>query len=316
MTQQTLVYLGDELANYHFGHHHPFGAKRQAAFYDEFIKRALHKQVRIGSPVLATDNDIALFHQLDYIEQVRQQSACGQGYLDSGDTPAMPGIFEAASFVVGSTLDATQRIMAGEYRKAFIPIAGLHHATRRNAAGFCVFNDCGVVIEALRKNYQLSSIAYVDIDAHHGDGVFYAFESDADVIFADLHQDGRSLYPGTGAANEIGHGAGQGKKLNIPLPPDATDQQMFEQWPQVETLLKTHQPEFIILQCGADSLDGDPITSMKYSAQAHRYASQRLSQLANQLGHGRLLALGGGGYNLTNIAMAWNAVVEALIENP
>ena len=88
--------------------------------------------------------------------------------------------------------------MAGSARRAFIPIAGLHHASRGHAAGFCVFNDCGVAIEMLRRRHGLQRVAYVDIDAHHGDGVFYAFEDDPDLLFADLHEDGRYLYPGTG----------------------------------------------------------------------------------------------------------------------
>ena len=115
--------------------------------------------------------------------------------------------------------------MHGECRRAFVPIAGLHHAARDRAAGFCVFNDCGVAIELL-KRAGLKRIAYVDIDAHHGDGVFYAFEDDPAVIFADLHEDGRYLYPGTGMAEEIGKGAARGMKLNVPLPPGADDQRV------------------------------------------------------------------------------------------
>ncbi|MBK7250169.1 MAG: hypothetical protein IPI06_04620 [Gammaproteobacteria bacterium] len=113
--------------------------------------------------------------------------------------------------------------MAAQVRRAFVPIAGLHHAARDGAAGFCIFNDIGVVIELLRRRHGLGPIAYVDIDAHHGDGVFYAFESDPGVIFADLHEDGHFPLPrhGQGRA-ETGRG-GQGLKLNIPLPPGADD---------------------------------------------------------------------------------------------
>ena len=116
------------------------------------------------------------------------------------------------SVVVGATLNAAAAIMKGQCRRAFVPIAGLHHAGRDHAAGFCVFNDCGVAIELLRRNSGLERIAYVDIDAHHGDGVFYAFEDDPGVIFADLHEDGRYLYPGTGARTETGKGAGGGNE--------------------------------------------------------------------------------------------------------
>jgi len=204
--------------------------------------------------------------------------------------------------------------MAGECRRAFVPIAGLHHARRDRAAGFCVFNDCGIAIEALRAEHGVRRVAYVDIDAHHGDGVFYAFEDDPELCFADLHEDGRYLYPGTGAADETGRGAAAGTKLNIPMPPDADDGAFREQWQRVEGFVRAARPEFILLQCGADSLAGDPITHLRYSAAAHGHAAARLCRLADECCQGRLLALGGGGYNLGNLASAWTAVVAAMVE--
>jgi acetoin utilization protein AcuC len=214
--------------------------------------------------------------------------------------------------VVGATLAAMEAIMRGDCRRAFVPIAGLHHAARERAAGFCVFNDCGVAIELL-KRAGLKRVAYVDIDAHHGDGVFYAFEDDAAVVFADLHEDGRYLYPGTGASGETGRGAAAGMKLNVPLPPGADDEVFEQVWPRVLAHLERFSPEFIILQCGADSLEGDPITHLRLSARSHGHAARSLRELADRLGHGRVLALGGGGYNRGNLAQAWNAVLENLL---
>jgi acetoin utilization protein AcuC len=156
-------------------------------------------------------------------------------------------------------------------------------------------------------------IAYVDIDAHHGDGVFYAFEEDADVIIADLHEDGRYLYPGTGGAQESGKGAAVGTKLNLPLPPGASDSAFADVWPQVTAHLERFAPEFLLLQCGADSLEGDPITHLRLTAASHGRAARELAELADRLGHGRVLALGGGGYNRANLAQAWTAVVENLL---
>jgi acetoin utilization protein AcuC len=210
-------------------------------------------------------------------------------------------------------LNAADAIMQGECRRAFVPIAGLHHAARDRAAGFCVFNDCGVAIELLRKKSGLARVAYVDIDAHHGDGVFYAFEDDASVIFADLHEDGRYLYPGTGTAEETGRGAAQGTKLNLPMAPGSDDAAFARVWPQVIAHLERFAPDFIILQCGADSVEGDPITHLRFSAKSHGFAARELTALADRLGHGRVLALGGGGYNRGNIAQAWTAVVENLL---
>jgi len=306
------VVMNERLARYSFGDGHPFGPDRLAAFTREFEARGLDRRVQLLEPRTASDEELRAFHSAPYLEFVRERSASGSGLLDAGDTPAFRGVYEAAAGVVGASLSAMEAIMRADCRRAFVPIAGLHHAARDRAAGFCVFNDCGVVIELL-KRAGLKRIAYVDIDAHHGDGVFYAFEDDAAVVFADLHEDGRYLYPGTGASGETGRGAATGMKLNVPLPP-GSDDEVFEQvWPRVMAHLGRFDPEFIILQCGADSLEGDPITHLRLSPRAHGHAARALRELADQLGHGRVLALGGGGYNRTNLAQAWNAVVENLL---
>jgi acetoin utilization protein AcuC len=156
------------------------------------------------APRQATREELELFHTPRYVERVAALSARGSGLLDAGDTPAYPGVYEAAARVVGGTLEALAAIVAGPLKRAFIPIGGLHHATRDSAAGFCVFNDCGVAIEAARRVHGLRRVAYVDIDAHHGDGVFYAFEQDPDLLFADLHEDGRFSTPAQAAAAKRG----------------------------------------------------------------------------------------------------------------
>jgi acetoin utilization protein AcuC len=313
MDTNVAVVVSERLARYGFGDGHPFGPDRHGAFVREFEARGLDRRVRVLEPRTASGDELLAFHTPAYVDFVREKSVSGQGYLDGGDTPAFRGVYEAAACVVGATLNAADAIMKGESRRAFVPIAGLHHAARDRAAGFCVFNDCGVAIELLRQQSGLKRIAYVDIDAHHGDGVFYAFEEDAAVIFADVHEDGRYLYPGTGSADETGRGAAQGTKLNLPLPPGADDAAFARVWPQVTAHLERFEPEFIILQCGADSLEGDPITHLRFSSKTHGRAARELVELAERFGHGRVLALGGGGYNRANLAHAWTAVVENLL---
>ena len=315
MSTGTCVYIGDELARYGFGQGHPFGPDRLGAFWKQAQASGLDARVTRCSPVSAGRDSLEWFHTREYVDRVIRQSETGTGYLDLGDTPAFPGVYEAACYVVGSVLDAVKRLQADECRHAFVPIAGLHHARRDSAAGFCVFNDCGIAIEALRQVYGLQRIAYVDIDAHHGDGVFYAFENDPELMIADLHEDGRFLYPGTGSAEETGRGAAQGTKLNIPMPPAAGDDAFREAWGRVESLVEKFRPEFILFQCGADSIAGDPITHLAYTPAAHRHAAAGLCRLAERHCSGRLLAMGGGGYNRQNLGLAWSAVLEALIEN-
>jgi len=310
-----MVIADEALSRYGFPDGHPFGPDRQAAFLREFRDRGLHRRCINGASRTCTTAELLSFHTQRHVDFVRTRSAEGQGSLDGGDTPAFRCCFEATSRVVGATLNAAQAILHGEAERAFVPIAGLHHATRDSAAGFCIFNDCGVLIEQLRRVANLTRIAYVDIDAHHGDGVFYAFEDDPSVIVVDLHEDGHYLYPGTGGVEETGTHAALGSKLNIPLAPGADDAAFAVAWQQVIPHLERYQPEFIILQCGTDSMGGDPITHLALTEGSHAMAAAQLAALADRLGHGRLLALGGGGYNRGNIARGWCAVAEALLQS-
>ncbi len=310
----VLVYRGEEIARYGFGDPHPFGTDRHDVFQAELAAEDLGDAIRYEHPRSATVDQLLLFHTPEYIDLVSQKSREGRGFLDVGDTPAVYGIFDAASSVVGTTLAAVDAIMHGDARRAFVPIAGLHHAARNTAAGFCVFNDCGVAAEYLRQYYGLSRIAYVDIDAHHGDGVFYGFEDDPDMLFADIHEDGRYLYPGTGAASETGTGRARGTKLNIPLPPRAGDDEFRRAWTRIEAYLEAAKPEFILFQCGADSLEGDPITHLAFTEQAHADAATALCKIADRYCNGRIVGTGGGGYNRRNLARAWTRVVRSFVE--
>jgi acetoin utilization protein AcuC len=220
----------------------------------------------------------------------------------------------ASSRVAGATLMAAQAVHRWDVDHAVNLAGGLHHAMPGAAEGFCVFNDCGVVAEMLRRRHGLQRVAYVDIDVHHGDGVYYSFEEDPFLVFADVHEDGRFLYPGTGAAGENGLGLGRGSKLNIPMMPGAGDADFFEAWARVEAHLEQHQPEFIIFQCGADSLEGDPLAHLRYTEEAHAHAARRLMDIAERHARGRVLGLGGGGYNRENLARAWTRVVREFVE--
>jgi len=314
MQSTVHVYKGDEIARYGFGDPHPFGTDRHDVFHRELAAAGIDEGIYYAHPHRASVDQLALFHTADYIDLVSRLSGTGKGFLDDGDTPAVKGIFDAASDVVGSVLSAADKIMHGEIKRAFVPIAGLHHAMRDKAGGFCVFNDCAIAAEYLRKTYGVQRIAYVDIDAHHGDGVFYGFEDDPDLIFADIHEDGRYLYPGTGAADETGTGRARGTKLNIPLAPGAGDAEFRVAWQRVEEYLHAAKPEFILFQCGADSLEGDPITTLRFTEAAHAEAAASLCRIADQHCAGRIIGTGGGGYNRHNVARAWTRVVQAFVE--
>lgn len=308
------LYASPELGKYGFPEGHPFGTDRQQKFLDEAKALGLIEKVSGKRAVKATRDEIERFHSSVYVDRVIAMSQSGMGYLDQGDTPAFPEMYEATAHVVGSALDGLHRIMRGECRRTFQPIGGLHHAQRTRAAGFCVFNDLGVVIETLRSKYRIKRAAYIDIDVHHGDGVFYSYERDPDLIFVDLHEDGRFLYPGTGGENETGEGEAKGTKLNIPMPPGAGDREFFKEWERAEAHLNKFKPEFFIVQCGADSLEGDPLAHLRYSEKAHAHAAKRLCKLADEYANSRIMGFGGGGYDRRNLSRAWSAVLDEFLK--
>lgn len=312
MSAPVHLFLSEALGRYGFPEGHPLSIDRQGAFWNAARARGLDRAAVIADSAAAARSAIERFHHPEYIEHVIAASREGSGYLDYGDTPAFPGCYEVASHVVGAALEGARRVMAGEARRTFQPIGGLHHARRGAAAGFCVFNDLGVLIESLRSDYGVRRIAYVDIDVHHGDGVFYEFERDPELIVADIHEDGSYLYPGTGFAYETGQGDALGTKLNLPLARGAGDAEFFRAWDEAERFLERHAPEFVILQCGADGLAGDPLADLRLTPAAHAHAVRRLIGLAKRHAQGRLMAFGGGGYSLENLSVAWCAVLETL----
>ena len=310
---EVLLCVGEPLGRYRFPAGHPFSIDRQRAFRDEARRQSLDRRVDVLEPRIASRDELLRFHTMPYVEAVAERSISGGGYLDDGDTPAFPGMFEAASAVAGTALDALERVMSGANVRTFQPVGGLHHGRADNAAGFCVFNDLAIVIRSLREIHGVKRVAYVDIDVHHSDGVFYPFEDDPDLIFADIHEDGRYLYPGTGAAHETGAGEALGTKLNVPLMPGAGDGEFFAAWRRVENHLRWHRAEFVLFQCGADSIRGDPLGHLRLTPAAHAHAARSLRRFADEACGGRMMVFGGGGYELRNIAATWCAVLAEMV---
>jgi len=262
-------------------------------------------------PRLATEEELLRFHTAAHIDMVRRRSSNASGYLDEGDTPAFSGMFEAASYAVGGTLELLDRIAEGDILHGFNPMGGLHHSRRGSAAGFCIFNDVGVALETAKKR-GLVPVLYVDIDAHHGDGVYYSFEEDSDVFIVDLHEDGRSLYPGTGHEWEEGRGDALGTKVNVELQPGCSDSDFKKAFDKALAVAARAKPSLVIFQCGADSLAGDPLAHLNLTPASHQYAASKLAAISHTFSEGRLLALGGGGYNPADATEAWLGVVKTL----
>ncbi|MEM0271658.1 MAG: acetoin utilization protein AcuC [Thermoprotei archaeon] len=254
---------------------------------------------------------LRLFHTESYIRFVKEMSDVGEGLLDYGDTPAFPHCYETYSHVAKASAEMCR--VLSEVQHVVNLYGGLHHAQPNRASGFCVFNDVGVAVHTLRA-MGYSRIAYLDIDAHHGDGVMYPFYSDPNLLIIDFHEDGRYLFPGTGFIDEMGEGEGVGKKVNIVLPPHAGDSDYFYAYSRiVPGLVKGFKPEVILLQAGVDAHCGDPLTHLELSDSGYLKLVSWVHSLSHEVCGGRLVAFGGGGYLLSSVARCWAGLVHELL---
>ncbi len=261
----------------------------------------------------ASRDEIRLFHEDSYITLVEQYSRKGLGLLDAGDTPAFKGCYDATSLVVGASLVGADAIMGGRLSHAFNPSGGLHHAHPERASGFCIFNDPAIVIAYLKSKYHVKRLLYLDIDAHHGDGVMYGYYDDPTVLDIDFHESGHYLFPGTGFPDETGKGEARGVKLNIPLLPSTGDQAYLAAFREiVPRVVRKFGPEIILIQCGADGHEGDRLAHLRLTTNTYSEVIEKMHHLAHELCNGRLLLFGGGGYTLANVPRVWTIAFATL----
>jgi acetoin utilization protein AcuC len=263
-------------------------------------------------PVPAAEDELALFHTPEYVNVVKALSRGEPGIpgwkygFGPGDNPVFEGMFENGCISVGSTLGAAKLLAENKCDGAFSLAGGLHHGGPDFVSGFCVFNDAAVAIQWL-VNHDFR-VAYVDIDVHHGDGVQEAFYESDKVLTISFHQDGRTLFPGTGYVDEIGRGIGAGYSINVPLPAftdDAAYLWAFEEI--VPASLDQFQADIVVTQLGVDTHYKDPLAQMMLSTSAHEALYKLLDQHSP-----RWLALGGGGYALDVVPRSWALAFERM----
>jgi acetoin utilization protein AcuC len=302
------VYLyAPELADYDYGSSHPLKMRRLRLTHD--LTEAcglLGRGVRRVVPRAASVDELAAGHDRAYLAALE---ACESGALPPagprhglgyGDNPVFPGLWSVARLVAGASIEAADRVAAGETRVAMSIAGGLHHAMRDRASGFCYVNDPVLAIRRLLDR-GLARVAYVDIDVHHGDGVEAAFWEDDRVLTISLHQDGRTLFPGTGFATDIGEARGRGYAVNVPLLPGADDEVVVSAFEAVvPRFLDAFQPDAVVAQLGVDSFADDPLARLDLSTNGFEAMVRRIAALAP-----RLVALGGGGYQVANVARGW-----------
>src|SRR5205085_10049139 len=268
---------GENLLAYDLGDEHPLSPVRRQLAVERSRAFGLlaRPAVALVEPRSALLEEIERVHAPAYVEAVRRYSAepalaasweAGQwGLALGGDTPAFAGMHEAAAALCGASLTGARAIWGGEADQAFCAGGGLHHAFANRAAGFCIYNDCAVAIQALL-DAGAERVAYVDVDVHHGDGTQWIFYEDPRVLTCSVHESGRYLFPGTGGLGECGAGPGLGTSLNVPLPPFAGDEPYLRAIEEViGPAIRGFLPDVLVTQHGADPHHADPLAHLQVS---------------------------------------------------
>jgi acetoin utilization protein AcuC len=309
------LYYSDKFQGYNFGPEHPFNPARLMLAYTLIDGSGLIDDLSCRiEPSPASEADLLRIHTIEYLAAVQAEEPDLAFGLGSDDTPIFPGIYNASRLLAGGSIDAARRIVA-EDCSAFNIGGGLHHAMPSLASGFCVFDDPALAICALRERFE--RILYIDIDGHHGDGVQQIFYEDPHVLTISMHESGLYLFPGTGFVDEIGSGEGRGYCANIPMPMYSGDGEYRSAFEEiVPPLFEWFQPEAVVAQLGVDTHYSDPLTSLNMTLAGYTYLVRRIIELTDFYSRGRLLALGGGGYNMEVVPVAWASVLHLMRKEP
>jgi acetoin utilization protein AcuC len=308
-----------EYAGYDFGPEHPFTPRRLEMVLD--LLRCLGHAVHPIAAPAATREDILSVHDEAYVAMVE---ALDQGIpnpeaeqfgLGTPDNPIFPSMDLATRWLVGGTLHGARMLMTGKERRVLQLGGGLHHAQKDHAAGFCLYNDLAVAIQAFVAHGW--RVAYLDIDLHHGDGVQNLFYENDRVLTISLHESGHYLYPGTGHIQDLGSGSARGLSVNIPLEPFTEGSDYLEAFEAVvPQALAWFRPDVLVVQAGADAHFADPLGDLALTTQTFQALYQRVFATAEAHAHGRVLLTLGGGYEAQVVARVWTLLYLTVMGLP
>ena len=260
------------------------------------------------SPSSATVEEALSFHDREYVNTLatandgEYRPELAKYNIGPGDNPVFPGVFDFSLMVLGHTMEAARAVGGGDAWAAFNMAGGMHHAMRDRASGFCFVNDIVIAVNYLLK--KRLKVMYVDIDAHHGDGVQAAFYDTDRVLTLSFHESGKSLFPGTGFVEEIGTGKGRGYSVNVPLRYGTDDRTFMWAFDDIFVpIVEKFSPDVLVSQVGCDMMLTDPLANLNLTSQGYIHAVTRMRHSAK-----RWLVLGGGGYNHFNTARLWTTV--------
>lgn len=304
-----------DLLTYDFGPGHPMAPVRMRLTHQLLQDLGLLRlpQTQVDAASAADDQLLGTVHEMDYIRAVRAGAdghATPERGLGTMDNPLFSTMHSASALIAGASVAAARAVWEGQVPHAVNIAGGLHHAMRDRAGGFCIYNDVSVAIQWLL-DHGAERVLYVDVDAHHGDGVEAAFWDDDRVLTISVHQSGDTLYPGTGFPHEIGGPSAQGSAINVALPSGVSDKPWLR---ALEAVLVPAAAEFVpqivVSQHGADAHGRDPLTELNVSIDAQVAAAKMIAEVAREHAQDRWLATGGGGYDVGSaVPRVWSQLV-------
>jgi acetoin utilization protein AcuC len=296
-----------DLGGYCYGEEHPFKVQRYRLARDLMESYGLLElpAMELRPPRPVAREELLSFHTPEYLDRLAEFSADREPRADFRyglgdlDNPIFPGVYDWACLGASGTLEAARLVAEEGFCAAFNPLGGWHHAQKSRASGFSYLNDAAVAIKHLVSLGK--RVVYLDIDAHHGDGVQEAFYDDDRVLTISLHESGIYFFPGTGFETETGEGDGKGYSVNIPLLAHSDDALFMKAFDEVAfPLIAAFDPDVLFTQLGTDSFRTDPLTRLEVTTHAYAYIMKKLRALQIPW-----VGVGGGGYDMMNVARGW-----------
>jgi acetoin utilization protein AcuC len=327
LSSVALVVVDDIAKAYDFGPSHPLRPDRVLLTYDHIRTLGLSALENVSEvvSVSASDEQILAVHDAEFVETVKgidegalPEEAGFEFGLGTGDNPIFRGMHTAAAAVCGASIRAAELVASGDAHHAFNPAGGLHHARRREASGFCIYNDPAAAIARILDMQPEWRVMYIDVDVHHGDGVQWIFYDDPRVLTVSMHESGHYLYPGTGFEDEIGGPAARGTSANLPLDPGTgRGDYLWALQALLEPLAAAFAPDVVVTQLGADTHWGDPLANLGLTMPAYPRMAEFLHGLAHEHAKGRWVATGGGGYQAeTVVPKVWTMYFARMVGRP
>jgi acetoin utilization protein AcuC len=314
MSKKVMLTFHEKFKQYDLGEGHPFRGDRFTNAMKFFESQGLFSlsQINLVAPQPASKEDLLRVHDVGYVDLIFRLANENKPY--DVETPVSPTILEAALLIVGGAIECGETVLKGNAKRAISLGGGYHHAGRNYGGGFCIFNDIAVLVEHLRAKHDVKRFLILDYDVHFGNGTSDIYYQDHTVLYISLHQDPRTIYPGTGFTWQIGKGAGEGYNVNVPLPPGTSDSTYLSALKEIFVPLATEfKPEIIIANGGSDPHFADMLGDLSLTVKGFFNISSTIKATADKVCSGKLVLIPGSGYNPKVLPRCWYALVAGVV---